>query len=329
MTMMKTQFRQAKAVTLALLLQTTTFGVMAAECQTTARTEPVNLTVPVTIQLPPRVGTEPTGTVLYKKEATLAQFTGTHRAITGACIEKIKKALTGRITASQDGLNTFATPLSGLGLRLTVIYDKPGATRKEWVLPFSVPVADVTQAALTTDDIKLRFEAVKTGTIQSGTLNFRVPSLISLNDNSLVVNLALNVLAAKAHCAILVPDPQIELPPINAVTLASSTEKPAYPVKVNLSCLNTNKASINIEGANDPQMPTIFKNVSPETPAGGVGIEMLYSGSVMMPNHPIDIALPQQQNGFALPLSVRYARNKEKITAGRVKAQITLRINYL
>ncbi len=329
MTPMKTLFRLAKALILALLLQANALDAMATECQTGLRTEPVNLTVPVTIQLPPRVGTESIGAVLYKKESTLAQLTGTHRVITGGCIEKIKKSLNGRITARQNGFNTFATPLPGIGLRLTVIYDKPGATRKEWVLPFNVPVTDFTQTALTTDDIKLRFEAVKTGPVQSGTLNFRLPSLLSLNDNSLVVNLALTVLAAKAHCAILVPNPQIDLPPINATTLASNAVKAAYPVAVNISCLNTNKTSINIEGANDPQAPTVFRNVSQETPAGGVGIEMLYNGNVMMPSRPIDIVLPQQQNGYSLPLSVRYAKNNEKITSGRVKAQITLRINYL
>lgn len=304
-------------------------GSAAAECPSSTRTDPLNLTVPVTVQMPDNAISAPVGTVLYKKEASLAQLTGTHRDITGACVEQLRKNLNGRISARQSGFNTFATSLPGLGLRITVIYDKAGRPHKEWVLPFTAPVADLTRAGLTTDDVRLRLEMVKTGTLESGMLNLRLPSLLSLNDNSLVVNLALTVLAAKAHCTIQVPNPQIALPPIDATALASNAPKQRYPVGVNVLCLNTRKASISIEGINDSQTASIFKNVSPEDPAGGVGIEMLYNGSVMLPGKAMDIALPQQQSGFAVPLAVRYAKTNEKITQGKVKAQITLRINYL
>lgn len=327
MTMKKTISRFAKAAILAALFHSSL--TMAAGCQIEKRTEPLNLTVPVSVQLPARIATEPTGTVLYRKEASLAQLTGTHRTITSECREQIRKVLSGRVTASRSGFNTFSTTLAGLGLRLTVIYDKPGATRKEWVLPFSTPIADLSHDAISTDDIKLRIEAVKTGEIQSGTLNLRLPSMLSLNDNSLVVNMAVNVLAAKAHCAIQMLNPQIDLPPIDAIALENNGARKSYPVNVNLLCLNTIKASINIEGANDFQLPSIFKNVAPENPSSGVGIEMLYNSSVLFPGKPMEIMLPQKQTGFDLPLFVRYARTGEKITKGNVKAQITLRINYL
>ncbi|MNR57190.1 hypothetical protein D3C85_1779160 [compost metagenome] len=55
---------------------------------------------------------------------------------------------------------------------------------------------------------------------------------------------------------------------------------------------------------------------------------MLYDGSTLTPGRPIDIVLPNQSN-YALPISVRYARLNEKIKEGNIKAQITLRINYL
>lgn len=298
----------------------------AAACSPSPHMEPLNLTVPLTVQMPSNAISAPVGSVLYKKEASLAQLTGTHRDITDACVEQLRKNLKGHITARQSGFNTFATSLPGLGLRVTIIYEKAGRPRKEWVMPFTAPVVDLTRAALTTDDIRLRLEMVKTGALESGMLNLR---LLSLNDNSLVVSLALTVLAAKAHCTILMPNPQITLPPIDAAALASNTSKKHYPVGVNLLCLNTNRASLSIEGLNDSQSPSIFKNVSPEDPAGGVGIEMLYNGSVMQPGRAMDITLPQQQSGFAVPLAVRYAKTKEKVTKGNVKAQITLRINYL
>nr|WP_312983289.1 fimbrial protein [Atlantibacter sp.] len=266
--------------------------------------------------------------MLYKKEASLAQLTGSHRNLTGTCLEQIQKMLSGRISASQQGAGVFATALPGLGLRITVIFDKPGQPRKEWVLPFSSPMTDLSKAVVSTDDIKLRFEAIKTGIIQSGTVNVRLPSLLALNDNSLVVNLAMTILTAKAHCTIQVASPQIDLPPIDSSLLEKSGSIAARPVNVNLLCLNTQKASINIEGANDSQSPSIFKNVSEDNPASGVGIEMLYNQNVMIPGRPMDISLPQQ-SGYSLPLSVRYARTQGAVSTGKVKAQITLRINYL
>ncbi|WP_312973931.1 fimbrial protein [Atlantibacter sp.] len=304
-------------------------SAQAQECQTVKRGNPVNLTVPVTLTLPMKTATAPVGTVLFKKEASLAQFTGVHKPITGACIEKIHQQLAGRISASQSGQNVFATKLPGLGLRITVIYDKPGATHKEWILPFTASLDDKAWENLTTDDIKLRLEAVKTGTITSGILTFTLPTLAQTTDNSLVVNLALTIIPAQAHCAIMVPNPQVELAPIDVKDLIADRNVEQTPVSVNLQCLNTQKASINIEGVYAENRLSVFKNMVSDQPAQGVGIEMLYNGIVMMPGRPIDITLAQQQTGFALPLTVRYARSGEKITEGKVKAQITLHINYL
>ncbi|MBL7637103.1 fimbrial protein, partial [Atlantibacter hermannii] len=141
--------------------------------------------------------------------------------------------------------------------------------------------------------------------------------------------LALTIIPAQAHCAIMVPNPQVELAPIDVKDLIADRNVEQTPVSVNLQCLNTQKASINIEGVYAENRLSVFKNMVSDQPAQGVGIEMLYNGIVMMPGRPIDITLAQQQTGFALPLTVRYARSGEKITEGKVKAQITLHINYL
>lgn len=323
----KITFRLIKTAIFLLTIK----GMMAtaaAECQIKPRVEPLNLTVPVTIQMPDNVVSAATGTVLYKKEASLAQLTGTRKALTGDCLEQFNKNLNGRITARQSGFNTFETSLPGIGIRLTVIFDKAGKTRREWILPFSAPLTEMSTTGITTEDIRIRLEAVKTGQIQSGNLYFRLPALLTLNDNSLVVNMALKILAAKAHCTIQVPSPQISLPPIKAQDIANANNN-AYPVSVNLQCMNTQRASINIEGLNDTNKLSAFKNVSTDSPASGVGIEMLYNGNVIIPGRAIDLIMPQQPTGFSLPLSVRYAKLNDNISAGKVKAQITLHINYL
>lgn len=321
----------ARLIKLSLFIFITkgmTLSAAAEECQLTHRVDPVNLTVPVTAQMPANAVSASTGTVLYKKEASLAQLTGVHKTLTGACYKKISQSLNGRITARQSGYNTFETSLPGIGFRITVIFDKAGETRKEWILPFSTPLTQLPTAGIATEDIRLRFELVKTGIIQSGNLYFRLPALLSLNDNSLVVNMVLKILAAKAHCTIQLANPQLTLPPIKAQDLINNNND-SYPVKMNLQCMNTQRASISIEGVNDTKKLSVFKNVTTDNPAGGVGIEMLYHGNVIMPGRAINLVMPQQPNGFSLPLSVRYAKTEDKVSAGKVKAQITMHINYL
>lgn len=316
-------------IAIVLMLNALAFNALAGECKFQERQTPLNLTIPLTVQMPDRAGSASIGTVLYEKETSLAQLTGSHHEISSACAGELRRILNGRMNMAQSGNNILSTSLPGVGVRITVVYDKPGMARKEWVLPFATPVSEVSTQTVTTDDIKFRIEVIKTGIIQGGTLTVRLPSLVSLSDNSLVVNLAMTLLSAKAHCAIVVNQPQIELPPIDVKDLASNANNKSYPVGVNLQCMNTTRASINIEGTTEPQNVTVFKNVAPDNPASGVGIEMLYNGSVMTPFHPLDIALPAQQVNIDVPLSVRYARTDQPVSGGNVKTQITLRINYL
>ncbi len=327
MNAMKTCFRLAQAAVVVMMAKGFIAPVYAGDCS--LKQNPSTMTVPVTVQLPDNITMVPVGSVIYKREATLAQLSGTHDVISAECRAKISKLLSGKMPTQQKGQDTYATALPGLGIRVTLIYDKPGSAHKEWVLPFSTQTRDLSNKTITSDDVKLRFEAIKTGAItQGGVLNFRIPSLVSLSDNSLVVNLAMTLIAPKAHCMIQMATPQVELPPVKISELKNNGGKNAQPVSVNLLCMNISKASLSIEGLNESNAPTVFKNVAPESPAKNVGIEMLFSGTVMRPDFPLDLSLPDQ-NSYSLPLSVRYAKTGNDLTGGNVKAQITLRINYL
>jgi len=301
---------------------------LAANCQPQTHSGNQNLTVSVTVQLPNQSSSVPTGTVLYRKEATLAQLTGSHHTISNDCAAALKNILAGHLSSAQRLSGVYDTALPGLGIRVTVILDKPGLVHKEWRLPFNAHLPDFSGKSLTTDDIKVRLETIKTGFIQSGTKNIHIPSLITLSDNSLVVNLIMNVLAEKSHCEMQMPSPQIDIPPIDAAVLAKKSVSEGYDVKLNLLCTNTKEASLTVEGINSSGSLSILQNVSEDTPASGVGIEMLYNGTVMKLNNPVEIALHADGSSL-LPLSVRYAKIHGAITQGKVKAEITLRINYL
>ncbi|EPN9528782.1 fimbrial protein [Cronobacter malonaticus] len=324
---MKICFRLAQVALLVMTAKGLFTPAFAGDCK--INNSPASITVPVSVPLQDNIAMLPTGSVVYKREATLAQLSGTHGIISSECQTKIRNRLTGKIPGQQSGQDTYATSLPGLGVRITLVYDKSGSAHKEWILPFSAQTQDISHSPITSDDIKLRLEVIKTGTItQSGVLTFRIPSLIALSDNSFVANLAMTIISPKAHCMIQVLTPQVELPPVKISELKNNSANAAESVNVNLLCMNTSKASINIEGVNDNSYPTVFRNVAPENPALNVGIEMLFNGTVMRPDSPLDLSLPNE-NSYALPLTVRYARTGKNLTSGNVKAQITLRINYL
>ncbi|WP_313109477.1 fimbrial protein [Atlantibacter sp.] len=302
----------------------------AADCNISDARSRVNLNVPAVVQLPINTGSAASGTVLYRKEAPLSVLTGMHKNIDMSCLDAARKRLTGRIPSAQSGKNIFNTNIDGLGLRITVMYHTSDGAQKSWTLPFDATVLDLNNKTISTDDISLRLEVIKTGTVNtSNSMEFRVPYLVALADNLMVVSLTMKVMAAKSFCAIQVANPQVTLPPIEASELAKNSDPTAYPVDISLNCINTQKASINIEGLVDPAKPSIFKNVADDAAASGVGIQMLYNNSVMLPGQAMAISLPTQQNNFALPLTIRYAKTNDKITSGQVKSQITLRINYL
>ncbi|EPE7079374.1 fimbrial protein [Cronobacter sakazakii] len=324
---MKICLRLVQAAVAVMILKGSLTPVYATDCLIAKK--PSNLTVPVTVNLPDNITSLPTGSVIYKREASLADLSSSHDVISTECKSKISRILNGKMPTRQNGQDTYATALPGLGIRITLIYEKPGSAHREWTLPFSTQMRDLSDKTITSDDIKLRLEAIKTGPITSGgVLNFRIPSLIALNDSSFVVNLVMALISPKAHCMIQIAEPQIDLPPVKLSDLKNGGGKTVQPVNVNLLCMNAHQASLNIEGLVDANNPTVFKNVAPDSHAENVGIEMLFNGTVMHPSLPVDLTLPNQSS-YSLPLSVRYAKTGEQMTGGKVKAQITLRINYL
>lgn len=288
-----------------------------------------NVTIPLTVQLPDNISVLPVGSILFKKEATLSQLSNVHGVISSDCKEQFKRFLIAKLSAPQIGKDIYATALPGIGIKLTVIYDNPGDAHQEWTPPFNLQLQNISNKEISTDNIRFRLEIVKTGEIGAGgMIHFNAPALMVLSDNALVVSLVMTLIMPKAHCTIQLASPQIELPAIKTSELKTSKAMPDVAVNVSLSCINVNKASIRVDGMTNKDRPTIFENVAPETPAKNVGVEMLFNKSVMKLNNPIDLIVPQQKS-YPLPLSVRYAKTESNVTGGKVKAQITIHIDYL
>ncbi|MBE4916856.1 fimbrial protein, partial [Enterobacter cloacae complex sp. P4RS] len=91
---------------------------------------------------------------------------------------------------------------------------------------------------------------------------------------------------------------------------------------------NVHRASLTIEGELFEGSDSIFLNVEKEHSATGIGIELLYESKVLKVMHPVDIPLSTVEDNMNLPLSIRYAKAREKVEGGKVKSRDTLQFNY-
>lgn len=315
---------------LAAMVSVPASFVRAAECTVKTNASPVNLTIPLTAQFESNMIGSSTGSVLWQKEATLSQLANSHRNIDIDCLLKSGAQFSGKLNSAQQGQNTFATSIPGIGIRIKLIYAAPGAARREWMLPFNVSATSLNSKQINTDNISLRIELIKTGEFGSAaSAPYIMPAMLTLANNALVVNLALAIAPPRAHCHLKLNSPQIVMPPIEANMLRHNIQSSLTPVRAELQCINASQVALTLEGTAS-QERGVFENLVKENGARGVGMQVLYGQEVMMPNLPkIIIDSPAAPQQVQLPLSVRYAKTGSDITAGSVQAKITLKINYL
>ncbi|UTJ47157.1 fimbrial protein [Atlantibacter subterranea] len=313
----------------ALAFAPATF-VRAAECAAQNKDSPVNLTIPLTAQFQTNIITSPPGSVLWHKEATLSQLANSHREINIDCLLQAGAQFSGKLKNNQQGQNTYATSIPGIGIRVKLIYAAPGAARREWMLPFNVSVASLNSKNINTDTLSLRIELIKTG--EFGTASsapYMMPAMLTLGNNALVVNLAVAIAPPHAHCNLKLNSPQIVMPPIDAGMLRQNVHSALTPINAELQCINASQVALTLEGATSPTRG-VFENLVKTNGAGGVGMQIIYGQEVMLPNSPkIILDSPGAPQRMQLPLSARYAKTGDPITAGSVQAKITLKINYL
>ncbi|MGE6178856.1 fimbrial protein [Aeromonas salmonicida] len=96
-------------------------------------------------------------------------------------------------------------------------------------------------------------------------------------------------------------------------------------VGILVGCLNNRSATLSLSGKVDT--PTIFSNVSPTTPASGVGIEILKDNKPIAVGDKIPVGVMSTSHK-SLGLKARYALNGKPLAAGNVRAVINVELTF-
>lgn len=299
-----------------------------AACLITDSTFTTNISDNIT--LPQNIGRIPTGSVLYKKESLLSTNAGNQLVSQDDCVSTLHNMLSGKIASSEVGSNIYATNIEGVGIRLTLIIDKPGVGHREWLIPFRFNINSFSKEKITTQNIKIRVELIKYRDIKLNNAKIiYMHDVISSADKKIIVNFILNVLANHSYCKVHVLSPQITLPDVYVSVFKATNVTRSFPVYLNMDCENVQRATLTIEGQLNLGSETVFRNLEINTPAKGVGIELLYNHQVIKAMHAVNIPDSELSGNALLPLSVRYAKVNDKVEPGEVKSKITLHFNYL
>ncbi|MBE4916919.1 fimbrial protein, partial [Enterobacter cloacae complex sp. P4RS] len=113
------------------------------------------------INLPQYLGHLATGATLFNKEISLSSLSGEHLISDDKCFPALHNILAGRLTTTQTSNHVFSTRVDGIGIRLTLIFDKAGVGHREWTIPFNVDLTSISNKKITTNDFKVRIELLK------------------------------------------------------------------------------------------------------------------------------------------------------------------------
>lgn len=187
------------------------------------------------------------------------------------------------------------------------------------------------------NDYGQTFQLIKTGAITSGTLARSVVAQVSYdgspNTPGIVINMGSGTVTQVA-CSINTPNVNVPLDPMlsSSFTAINSTLG-AKPFTIGLSC--DAGARINASLSFTQNAETSNNSVIALTGAGtssvatGVGIQLLYGGTILTNNN--NIVLKTSTGGQEFPagaFTARYFQTKSTVTTGDANATATLNLTY-
>ncbi len=274
------------------------------------------------------------GDVLYKKEGTLSTLAG--KDIKFICNEGNglqQITAIGKLHSLSLAKNTYATNLSGVGIRITMaLQQKEGFKWKKLPFYFSEKVTSTFGA----DDIYMRIELIKTADeVAPGQLNYDENNalLISVNNQQSVysVGIHLSGLMTSGTCDILTDLINVDM---GVLTVDKSkgyngdTGRTDFAVPV--SCENVHGVFMTIKGNLYKGLKDTIALMDMPGSAKGVGIRLTYKDIPVVLDKPVDISdLFQQTTKNNILLSANYFVSDNEIEPGLVTAMATLRIDYL
>lgn len=137
-----------------------------------------------------------------------------------------------------------------------------------------------------------------------------------------------------ASCTLVQPSPVV-LSPVDVRDFGgkANTILGQGTVEIKLTNCTSDQSGLGIKvsGENDAAGPTIFKNTEKNSPATGVGIEVIDTNGTAFKTDGSSKASPQTKasdGSYDIKYTAKYISTSDTVTAGKVKSVITVAFTY-
>lgn len=275
------------------------------------------------------------GQVVYSTFGSLSTLSGKKQDLLCYTAPSTQDTLmiTGRIHGDATPSRTWATSVSGVGIRIAFVLVKPGYSPELHWLPYNGAISLRPGESPTSDNIWLKIELVKTGAIaRSGTIHFQQPSLLTFKQAEHIFTTAFifNGATAPDSCHFSSPATHIVLIPVSKTDLDANTYSEVTPFSLDMLCSSDAvKPELTLFGpVARGQRDTLIASPG-ENMARGVGVQLLFNAQPLDVGKPLPLSdLSHRDGKWTVQLAARYHRTGE-ITPGTVETHLTLKINYL
>ncbi|MDY1035418.1 fimbrial protein [Lelliottia sp. CFBP8978] len=277
------------------------------------------------------------GDTLYVKRSSLTKLAHRKQDIVCTPVQSQDQlVIKGNMTGSMTGDHVYPTTVPGIGIRLSVVIGKKGNHTSLMSLPFTQQYGLKEISELTSDNVFIKTELVKTGAIStSGRISYQNPSLFSFTHSitQQVVNVdyTLAVTPPAGYCHFTTTNAAFTLATVSSSAVKSASQMPATPMPITFACMGSaTHIEMTLYGAMDKAGNGVLRNKDGVDQATGVGVQLLYQNNPVVFGSPISLdGLPLINNQGEIPLSARYFPTAPQVTSGKVDTLATIKLNFL
>ncbi|MCS3604420.1 hypothetical protein M2371_003660 [Buttiauxella sp. BIGb0471] len=277
------------------------------------------------------------GDTLYVKRASLSSLAHQRKDISCASSQSQDQlSITGIMNGSMTGDNVYPTSVAGIGIRLSLLIRQKGNHTPLSTLPVNEQFTLDDKSDLTSDDVFIKTELVKTGSIESlGHISYQSPSILTLTrsalQQSVSVDYSFSATPPAGYCHFLAANAAFSLVPVDVATLQAQKTAASTQFDITYVCTGSPEhIEMTLYGvAADPEKG-ILKNTLTADNATGVGVQLLYRNLPLAFGSPVSLDdLPMVHNQSSIPLAARYIAISPEVKAGKIDTIATIKLNFL
>lgn len=321
-------------IILVLLGLSTLFPSLASACNVQSQSR-LSIVLNGSLQKDPLQAN--VGETLYVKRASLSNLAHQRRDISCAPSQPQEQlSITGIMNGSMTGDNIYPTSVSGIGIRLSIFIRQKGNHTPLSALPVNEQFALDGISDLTSDDVFIKTELVKTGSIESlGHISYQSPSILTLTrsalQQSVSVDYTFGATPPAGYCRFSAANAAFSLVPVDVATLKAQKTGESNALDVTYICTGSPEhIEMTLYGVAADSGRGILKNTLTADNATGVGVQILYRNLPLAFGSPVSLDdLPLVNNQSSIPLAARYIVISPELKAGKIDTIATIKLNFL